>query len=281
MPQSNDNAIKVNGKSPPAGFPAGWLLQHDIPTSRKSREAVWRGPATSVGAALDYLRGSTDWAKWALSASRHPGSLSAEIRATRQWGGGGGGGEGPSYESLKVSPDTWSLKSVSTPVALAAAPAFADVGAIEAIDDAILRGDVRRARDIAGAEGGAAEQYLGLRLAGISSYDAVGWTYNYVNHLAAGAEGFDSVKSEVESAQQCAMSVVEWGDVKGVLSAPFAEPKWLDGDGEASSYEWRCDGVEFGFSNDELAVSFVYTGCWKWAKALYSGGTWEPSAGGD
>ena len=277
MSDTPSHPIEVNPPSAGAtGFPAGWILQHDVRTSRKSREAVWRGPASSADAAFAAALALHPAAR--VSASRSPGSAVAEIRADRAAGGPGTGqGGAQTYDDLKISDDTWELTPISSPTSLEAHPHFAAVGAVlNSARDALSRGDRSMAAWLVTNAAAPAAGWYGLYMAGVQTFDCVAWTYRYINHISAAAAPA-TVRAEIAPQLQAVHSVVAWSALKGVSGAPFAEPKWMNGQ-TATGYEWRCDGVSLAYSGDELTVSYNYTGLWRWAKALYPGGTWEPTA---
>lgn len=285
---SGTNDIVVLGQSAPQGWPAGWLLQHeDSPVSRKSNETCWRGPVSSLAGAFEKACAAKPGCK--ISVSRSPGSAVAEIRATfgpsGSVGDDGEGGQIADYDTLKIAPDTWRLAPVLSPVDISAHSAFSSIsgegGAIDAMKDALARGETAAARAAAGSDS-AALAWLGLWLAGRRTFDAVAMSYRYVNHLSVddAATTVKAVKEQVKDALESVLQVFEWDDVEGTDDAPFPEPKWIDaGNSNAkTSYEWRLDGVEISYSQNELTVAWAYTGLWKWAKILYDGGTWEPEA---
>jgi len=275
------NEIEILGSVTPVptGLPAGWALQYDIRSARGAKEAVWRGPVSSVASAFRIVANYKDGAQ--ITASVSPGSAVAEIRASSSTAPDGDSST-PTYEELKVAPDTWELVAVPSAVALRAFPAFAAAPAksvIDAMESAMKRGDEDTAKNLASSNADAAK-WLGLWLNGCQTFDCAAMSYRHMEHLSSDPGGNDTIKQQIQAALQTALTVATWVNVSGTGDAPFPEPKWLDASNgnAATSYQWRNDGVSISYNGDEVVVSHNYTGLWKWAKALYPGGTWEPTA---
>lgn len=261
----------------------GWRRQHEIKVSESETERVWRGPVSQFSTVWATLLAEEGADAWDFTASRSVGSQVAEIRAVKK---SSPNDDPSSLDDLKIAEDTFSLDPVSMPTALEAHPKFADESVLDkilAMRDCMDRGDRAAARAMVGdQEGGDAHAtWLRLYANGVRTFDAIAWHYRCVRHYSADSSHFSLIQSELSADMQNVLKVYEWGDVEGTGDAPFGEPMWwdtsaADGEGAAASYEWRFDGISFGGTADELTVSWCYTGVWKWAEALYDGGTWEP-----
>lgn len=283
------NEIEILGSAAaPQGFPAGWVLNDERPAGKGRTLYCWEGPASTVAAAFEAAYAAHPSKNYAVS--RSPGGAKATISVTV--GGSGsetdGSGETPeTYDTpVKVSDDTWQLQPTAESVDLAAHPRFAAVGGatLAAIDDALAAGD-KAAQEALAAASAEAAAYLALRRAGVRSYMAVGYSYRYEQHFSRA--GFAGMRRWTAAGIRSGGRVYPWGSVMGASAnsaghvdsdPPFGEPKWQDQEGAEHSYEWRLDGVAVGCAGDEVTVSYAYTGAWKWAKALYKGGSWEPGA---
>jgi len=266
---------------PEAALPEGWVRtsDHQRGVHAYLRTSTFSGPASTLDDAVEAVEAwyaSLDHtiADGALTTSRTPGAAVAEIRADYSTKHGSGGGEDePPYAPETVTDDTYQLTPAAYPTPLSSHPIFAQATSFcDAIDTHLQRGD--RASAILAALTDAAKTYLALRLRGVQTWDAIGYTWTCVRHYSA--TDADAVKALIAGDVAKQGSVFAWGDVEG--HAAINEPTWTDASGAAQSYEWRCTGVAPALSGDEYTVTYTYQAAWAWAKALYDGGSWDPPA---
>lgn len=258
--------VKGNGS---ANLPHGWVIQSDTDVENGRRRIVATGPYESVEAAREALIAEHDKI-FSPSVTHQPGSPTATIEfylKGQAWKVGEGN------EPEPILPDRWDLSPATEQVALEANPAFEDVtAAINAALDRLARGDIAGAAAVCR---GGAENWLALYMAGVRTYQATAYQYKYTRTYAYADA--DKVKNKTSTLAQQNGRVYAWSDVEGSDDCPTAEPKWLGADNVAHSYEWRLDGVSVSAVEDsEVVLTYAYTGAWKWAKALYPGGSWEP-----
>ena len=274
------NIVKPDASQYEAGatMPEGWAREGDDLVSEKAykRRAVYRGVRTSQDSAYTAIK--TKYADNILSLTVSPQGALCEISVeySASLGTVGPGGDNPNDDP--VSPDTYQLQSISIPTALAAHPAFADISAaVMAIDDALAHGDRALAVFAAGNDV-AAQKYLALRLAGVTQWEATGYSWRVTRHYSTLADL--SGVSEAASAIVANGTVYQWSDVEGHLK--ILEPKYVyvDANGQTSqaqSLEWRLAGVGVSRTDTNLDLTYEYQGTWKWAAALYPGGSWQPA----
>lgn len=264
-----------------ATMPSGWGRITDTPIDIKAykRRAVYSGVKTAIDTAYDNVK--TFYGDNALdiqvsaSGSSAVGEISVEYSS--HIGTAGGGGEYPD-DNEPVSPDTYQLQSISVPTAISAHPAFADItGITETIDYAFAHED--RAGAISAAAGNAvAQKYLALKYAGVTQWDANGFAWRVTRHYSTLADA-----SAIQTAAAAAIAtgtVYTWANVEGHLK--INEPKYVYQTAEgtpsaATSFEWRLAGVSVTRTDTNLDLTWEYQGAWKWAAALYPGGTWTPA----
>lgn len=261
-------------------MPSGWGRITDTPIDIKAykRRAVYSGVKTSVDTA--YANVKTFYGDNALSIQVTSSGASAvgeiSVEYTTHIGEASGGGYPD--DNAPVSPDTYQLQSISVPTALSAHPAFAAIeGAVLAIEDALLHGSKAAVVAAAGADA-AAQKYAALRLAGVTQWEGTGFSWRVTRHYSTLAD-----PSAITTAATAAVNVGRvyvWSAVEG--HDKIDEPKYVvtDAAGQAAaaaSYEWRLAGVSVSRTETNLDLTWEYQGAWKWAAALYPGGTWTPS----
>lgn len=265
-----------------ATLPAGWRRQIDGPVNEQGyrRRVVYAGSRLALDAAWSAVKAALGDDILTLSVQEDARSGVATISA--EYSSHIGTASGGSYpgDNEPVSPDTYQLQSVAVPTALAAHPAFAAVaGAVSAIDDALLHGEVATAAALASAAGAAALKYYALRVAGVTQWEGTGFSWRVTRHYSTLAD-----PSAIQAAAAAAIAVgtvYAWAAVEG--HGEIDEPKYVvtDAAGQAAapaSYEWRLAGVGVSRTETNLDLTWEYQGAWKWAAALYPGGSWNPSA---
>ena len=263
-----------------AALPAGWRRQIDGPVNEQGyrRRVVYAGSRLALDAAYAAVKTALGDDILTLSVQEDARSGVATISAeySSHVGQAGPGGEHPD-DNETVSPDTYQLQSVAVPTALAAHPAFAaSQGAVTAIEDALSHGDTAAVVAAAGANA-AAQKYAALRLAGVTQWEGTGFSWRVTRHYSTLAN-----PSAIAAAAAAAISVgrvYAWSAVEG--HGEIDEPKYVvtDAAGHAAapaSYEWRLAGVSVSRTETNLDLTWEYQGAWKWASALYPGGTWAP-----
>jgi hypothetical protein len=271
--------VKPDKSSLPAGpttLPAGWRRATDsvVDETTYRRRAVYTGVKTSNDAAQAAIKAFYGANLLTMSADAPETSGVGRITAeyATQLGTGG------SDDNTPVAEDTYQLEPCVIPTALAAHPAFAAVaGAVMAIDDALSHGQVDLAASAASTGGAAAQKYLALVLAGVTQWEACGYIWRVTRHYSTRC----NVGQVTGDAILAANKVVAWSAVEG--NVKIAEPKYTytmaDGtQSAATSFEWRIGGPQISRTADALDISYTYTGAWKWAAALYPGGSWNPTA---
>ena len=147
------------------------------------------------------------------------------------------GTTGHNEDNEPVSPDTYQLEPVTIPTALSAHPAFA------AIEGAVLA--IEDAL-IHGSKAGVVAAAVAAAAAAVVNANRV---YAWAN-----VEGHDEIEEPKYT----------YVDAAGQVSA-------------ANSFEWRLSGPRVSRTADALEITYTYVGAWKWAAALYPGGTWTPA----
>lgn len=263
-----------------ATMPSGWGRITDTPIDIKAykRRAVYSGVKTSVDTA--YANVKTFYGDNALSIQVTSSGASAvgeiSVEYTTHIGEASGGGYPD--DNAPVSPDTYQLQSISVPTALSAHPAFAAIeGAVLAIEDALLHGSKAAVVAAAGADA-AAQKYAALRLAGVTQWEATGLSWRVTRHYSTLADM--SAITAAATAVAAIGTVYAWSSVEG--NDKIDEPKYVvtDANGQATtaaSYQWRLAGVGVSRTSGALDLTWEYQGAWKWAAALYPGGSWSPA----
>ncbi len=263
-------------------LPAGWRRQIDGPIDGKPfrRRVVYAGSRGNIDAAYDAVRAVFDTAENLLSLSVQEEARSGVATISVEYSSHVGTASGGTYpdDNDPVAPDTYQLQSISVPTALAAHPAFAGISALTtAIDDAFAHGDRDYAVFVASGDV-VAQKYLALRYAGVTQWEGTGFSWRVTRHYSTLAD-----ISAINTAATAAVNVgrvYAWGNVEGHLK--ILEPKYVyvDADGQtsaATSYQWRLAGVGVSRTSDALDLTWEYQGAWKWAAALYPGGSWSPA----
>lgn len=268
----------ASGYASGATMPTGWHREGDDLVDQKAykRRALYRGVRTSQDAAYAAIK--TFYGVNLLSLSVTPtGAAQCDISVEYSTALGTVGGVNQDNEP--VSEDTYQLQAISVPTALAAHPAFAAIsGAILAIDDAFLRDERDRAIAAAAADAsGAANKYLALKFAGVTQWDATGFSWRVTRHYSTRAT--ISGIADAAAAVAAVGTVYTWANVQG--HGKIEEPKYITVDAQgqaqaAASYEWRLAGLNISRTETNLDLTYEYQAAWKWAAALYSGGTWSP-----
>ena len=263
-----------------AALPAGWRRQIDVPVNEQGyrRRVVYAGSRLAIDAAYAAVKAALGSDILTLSVQEDVRSGVATIAA--EYSSHIGTASGGSYpdDNEPVSPDTYQLQSVAVPTALSAHPAFAGIeGAILAIDDAILHGNEAALLNAVGAAA-AARKYAALRLAGVTQWEGTGFAWRVTRHYStlANMSALNTVATAIVNIGR----VYAWSAVEGHLK--ILEPKYVvtDAAGQAApaaSYEWRLAGVSVSRTETNLDLTWEYQGAWKWAAALYPGGSWAPS----
>ena len=274
------NVVKPDASQYAAGatMPTGWAREGDDPVDKKAykRRAVYRGVRTSQDAAYAAIKTSYGDNILGLTVTPQGALCEISVEYSASLGTVGPGGDDPN--DAPVAPDTYQLRSISIPTALAAHPAFANIDAyVFAIEEAISHGDREGVVEAAGSVA-AAQEYAALRLAGVTQWDAPGYSWRVTRHYStlANLSGI----TEAASAIVANGTVCAWSAVEGHLK--ILEPKYVyvDDDGQTSqpqSFAWRLSGVGVSRTDTNLDLTYEYTAAWKWAAALYPGGSWSPA----
>lgn len=264
-------------------LPAGWRRQLDAPLDDKPyrRRATYAGERGSIEAAYAAIRAKFATAKNLLSASVQEdvrsGVATISVDYSSHIGAAAAGGSYPD-DNEPVAEDTYQLQSTAVPTALSAHPAFSAIqGAVMAIEDALSHGDTDAVVAAAGAAA-AAQKYAALRLAGVTQWEGTGFSWRVTRHYSTLAD-----PSAITTAATAAVNVgrvYAWSAVEG--HDKIDEPKYVvtDAAGQAAaaaSYQWRLAGVGVSRTATALDLTWEYQGAWKWASALYPGGSWSPA----
>lgn len=282
MADPTPNVVKPNSTlAAGATMPVGWRRATDTPCDLKAykRRAVYSGVKTSVDAAYGNIKTFYGDNALSIQISSSGGSGVSEISVeySSHIGQAGGGGSYPD-DNKPVSPDTYQLQSITVPTALSSHPAFAAIPAIvEAIDDAFAHDDRDYAVFAAGSDT-AAQKYLALKYAGVTQWEATGFVWRVTRHYSTLAD-----VTAIQTAAAAAIAtgtVYTWSNVEG--NGEIKEPKYVyqtaaGTPSAAQSFEWRLAGVSVTRTDTNLDLTYEYQGEWKWAAALYPGGTWTPT----
>ena len=261
-------------------MPTGWKRATDTHSDRKAymRRAVYSGVKTSCDTA--YANIKTFYGDNALSIQISSSGASgvAEIAVDYASSVGSAGQGDPDPNNDPMSPDTYQLQSVTIPTAISAHPAFASIPAIvEAIDDAFDHGD-RDYAVFAAGDSVLAQRYLALRYAGVTQYEATGFIWRVTRHYSTLADVTGI--QEAAAAAIATGTVYTWSNVEG--NGAINEPKYVyqtanNTTSAATSFEWRLAGLTVTRTDTNLDLTYEYQGAWKWAGALYPGGSWYPA----
>ena len=243
----------------------GWRTVFDYATGTDGdRVRVTMGPAKTSDTQRAALLAA--YAVKSLDVSVSPGSAVATIRITY-----GASGTLPANERRWP---VYSLYPSMVSVDLKAHPQLATISAImPLIDRIIATGDIA---SIATTYAGnvLALRYARMVLAGVTSYEAP-------SHILAVTRYYISAPS-IATDYASINKVFAWGDISTdgkSIPAGVDEPKWVDAAGTARSYEWRLISVAPVVQRGEVnTVQWQFQGLERWAKWLYSGGTWEPAS---
>lgn len=261
-------------------LPAGWRRQIDCPVNEQGyrRRVVYAGVRSNLDAA--YAAAKTVLGDDILTMSVQEDARSGVATISAEYSSHIGTASGGSYpdDNEPVSPDTYQLQSIAVPTALSAHPAFAAIeGAVLAIEDALSHGNIAAVVAAAGNDP-AARKYAALRCAGVTQWEGTGFSWRVTRHYSTLAD-----PSAIAAAAAAAVNVgrvYAWSAVEG--NAEIDEPKYVvvDAAGQAAapaSFEWRLAGISVSRTETNLDLTWEYQGAWKWASALYPGGTWAPS----
>lgn len=272
--------VKLDSTSLPAGpstLPAGWRRVTDCAIDDTSfrRRAVYMGVRTSSDAARAALK--TFYGANILDLSVGNSETSGVATITAEYSAAIGT-TGHNEDNEPVSPDTYQLEPVTIPTALAAHPAFAAIaGVIPAIDDAMRHGEDATAAGLAADNGAVAQKYYALLRAGVTQWEAVGYVWRVTRHYSTRADP-EQIAAALSTSIN-ANRVYAWADVEG--HTKINEPKYTYATAAgtisaATSFEWKMSGPQISRTADALDITYTYVGAWKWAAALYPGGSWNP-----
>lgn len=255
----------------------GWILcrQYHPAGDTQKNAAIYRGPARLVDAAAAAILAEIPAARLQVSAAA--GEAVATITAT--WSTASGATD----TNKECAEPSYSVSPLSFSVSLSAHPVFAGLsGTLAAIDAAIRRGAWSEAEAIADAAAGQFERpqrYLGLRAAGVDSYDAVGYQLAVTRYWARRDDLPESIGTEYGNVNQ----VFAWSAIRTAGKAipdGFPEPKITRFNGAvntAVSASWRLDGINpRQQKGGEVACTWTFTGLERWSETLYLGGDWDP-----
>lgn len=271
----------------------GWGLVKNICAGRPGDGllAVWQGPASSIDdarAQVIALGLRVKLLSPEAPVSGGVGTIRVNYEATGSPPGGLLGDDGsralntgpdgePAETPESLEPDVVELVPCASSTALKAHPAFHDVRpACSSIDELLAHADISGAVAACEALPVAADvalalSYLGLRLAGVDHYDALGKTYTITRTLPSSATG-----EQIASLTADEGKVVSWSGVLGAELIP--EPRYADAAGVPQAYSWRCVGARISRAGGPVKVTVTYQGAWAWSGLLYQGGTWYPEA---
>ena len=291
---SDVTKVKIVGTPPRTGglTVPGWGLVTNICAGKPGEGliAVWKGPADTIDAARTQIyalglritsfspepgEGSgvgTIRINYAGTKTPPPGLIGDDGFSA----GNDGPDDQPAEDPTSLTPDLCELTPSNAATALISHPAFDAVRpACSSVDEYLTRGDISGAVAACKAlttGSDVALSYLGLRLAGVTSYDVLGKTYTITREL-----GSNATNAQIATLTAQEGKVVAWSEVIGHEHLP--EPQYTDQDGTKQSYEWRCLGARISKQVGEtVKVTVTYQGAWKWAGLLYKGGTWYPQA---
>jgi hypothetical protein len=246
---------------------AGWRTVFDYSTGAGDsvRIRVRMGPYITLDGEIAALRAVLD--VQTLDPSVTQGSAIATIRCTYKSIPSGGLDLGE-----RRSP-TFAITPVMRMMDLRAHP-YAQVLAadIPKIERYIADGDIPslKTKYVGNAN---ALGFAAYWVAGVTSYEEASFQLTVTRYYTSSP----SISADYSSINK----VFTWANIKTDgkgIPGYVDEPKYVDETGAAAGYEWRLVSVAPVIErNTENVVTWIYVGCYKWAKALYSGGTWEPT----
>ena len=112
----------------------------------------------------------------------------------------------------------------------------------------------------------------------MTQWEGPGFVWRLTRHYSTFANL--SALTTVATAVSNIGRVYTWSGVEGNLK--ILEPKYIyqtaaGTPSAAQSFEWRLAGVSVTRTDTNLDLTYEYQGAWKWAAALYPGGTWTPT----
>lgn len=260
----------------------GWILcrKYHPQGDAQKNAAVYRGPARLVDQASAAILAEIPAARLQVSAAA--GEAVATITAT--WSTA----SGASDTNKECAEPSYDVQPMAVAVDLSAHPTFAPVlSTCAAIDAAIRRGAWAEAQALADGSGDEHERpqrFLGLRAAGVQSYEAIAYQLVVTRYWARTGDLPASIASEYAYVNR----VFEWADIRTAgkpLPGGFPEPLITRYDGlteTAASAAWRLQGIQPRQQRGgEVACTWTFLGLEKWAVALYRGGNWDPRFAAD
>ncbi len=252
----------------PTVIGTGWTTVFDYPfgPAGTRRRRMRMGPYKTIDAEVASLRSSLDVEE--LDVSVTPGSAIATVTVT--YAGG-------DAQNLPAGERRWpqiAIRPGMAQIDLKAHPQIETLGTDrKKIEDLINQGNIEEIKS-AYSGNALALRYARILVAGVTSYEAPTVDL-YITRYYHTAPSLSSDYAAINK-------VYSWGNLKTdgkSVSASISEPKWVDHNGTAKSYEWRLLSVspQYQRGTDDV-VQWIFQGLQRWAKWLYSGGSWEPPA---
>jgi hypothetical protein len=246
----------------------GWRTLFDYSTGAGDsvRVRVRQGPALSIDGDIAALRATLDVET--LDPSVSPGSAVASIRCTYRTLPSGGLALGE-----RRSP-TFAVTPSMDIVDLRAHPKVNSLSAdIPVIERYIAAGDIAGLKT-AYAGNANALAFAAFWVAGVSAFEAAAFQLTVTRYYTSAP----SISADYAAIN----SVFAWSAIRTdgkAIPSYVDEPKYLRDTGAAVGFEWRLVSVAPVIErHTENVVTWIYIGREHWAKALYKGGTWEPTA---
>lgn len=246
----------------------GWrtLFDYSAGAGDSVRIRVRMGPASSIDGEIAALRAALDVES--LDPSVSVGSAVGSIRCTyRSFPDGGFALSERRSPVYAITPLRESLDLRSHVKAQSIAEE------IPTIERYIAAGDLSglKAKYAGNAN---ALAFAAFWVAGVSVYEACAFQLSVTRYYTS---------APTISADYAAINTVfAWAAIRTdgkAIPSYVEEPKYLRDTGDAIGFEWRLESVApVIVKRAENVVSWTFLGRERWAKALYKGGTWEPTA---
>jgi hypothetical protein len=245
----------------------GWrtLFDYSAGAGDSVRVRVRQGPALSLDGEIAYLRAVLDVES--LDPSVSPGSAVASIRCTyRSFPDGG-------FPLSERRTPVYSITPLMETVDLRAHPKVNALAAdIPAIERYIMAGDVAGLKT-AYAGNANALAFAAFWVAGVTQFEACSFQLAVTRYY---------LSPPTISADYAAINTVfAWDAIRTdgkSIPSYVDEPKYLRDTGDPIGFEWRLESVAPVIQKRaENVVSWTFIGREHWARALYKGGTWDPT----
>jgi len=247
---------------------SGWRTVFDYSTGAGDsiRIRVRMGPYVGLDAEIASLRNTLDIQT--LDPSVSVGSAVATIRCTYKSIPDGG------FELGERRSPTFAITPMQKVMDLRGHPYVQPIAAnVPKIERYISQGDITGLKTEYSGDT-ASLAFAAYWVAGVTSYEEASFQLTITRYYTS---------APTISADYAAInSVFAWSAIRTdgkAIPSYVDEPKYKTETGATASFEWRLVSVAPVIERRvDNVVTWIYLGCYSWAKSLYKGGTWVPTA---